>query len=70
MAISLKNLVLEYLADQPADVQGVKATITNGDGTTETLVIHSDAHPALERSIEEGTKVELGKVQSATAGAR
>ena len=70
MANSLKALVLEFLAEQPADVQGVKATITAEDGMTETLVIHSDAHPALERTIEEGTLVELGKVQSAEAGAR
>lgn len=70
MATSLKNLVLNFLADQPADVQGVSATITAPDGTTETLVIHSDAHPALERTIEEGAKVELGKVQSANAGGR
>lgn len=69
MANSLKALVLEFLADQPADVQGVRATITAEDGSTETLVIHSDAHPALERSIEDGVKVELGKVQSAEAGA-
>lgn len=68
MATSLKSLVLEYLAEQPADVQGVRATITAEDGSTETLVIHSDAHPALDRTIEETTKVELGKVQSANAG--
>lgn len=70
MATSLKSLVLEYLAEQPADVQGVRATITAEDGTTETLVIHSDAHPALERTIEDESRVKLGKVQSANAGGR
>jgi hypothetical protein len=68
MANSLKTLVLNFLAEQPADVQGVQATITAENGTVETLVIHSDAHPALERTIEEGVKVQLGKVQSAEAG--
>lgn len=70
MAQSLKNLVLNFLADQPADVQGVSVKLLGDDGSTETLVIHSDAHPALERTIEETTKVELAKVQSAEAGVR